>query len=135
MKCQWCKSNDIKFTLTPKSVHYGRNDCQSCGRWCEWIKNPESTRTKNPNRKMKLSVDRICLFHKMSIPICFFCLRKKEQLGWNETLTVDHIQELDKGGEDIMENMQVLCFACHKLKNWARLYMNWHLNSGESNDS
>lgn len=131
MKCQWCKSENIKFSETLKSVHYGRNDCLDCGRWMNWVKNPESIRTKSPNRKMKLSVEKVCKFHNFKTIHCFFCQREKEQLGWNETLTVDHIEELDKDGQDEIENQQVLCSACHKLKNWARLYMNWHLNGSE----
>lgn len=126
MKCKWCNSEDIKFTLTPQSVHYGRNDCNSCNKWSDWVKNPESIRTKSPYRKMKLSVEKVAQFHKMENITCFFCLRSKEFLGWNETLTVDHIEELDKGGKDIIENQQILCSSCHKLKNWCRLYMNWH---------
>jgi len=132
MKCPWCESKNIKFSKTPKSIHYGRYDCLNCGRWMNWVKNPESIRTKNPNRKMKLSVEKVCKFHNFKTVHCFFCQRKKEQLGWNETLTVDHIEELDKNGQDEIENQQVLCSACHKLKNWARLYINWHLNGNKS---
>jgi 5-methylcytosine-specific restriction endonuclease McrA len=127
MKCKWCGSENIKFTETRESIHYGRNDCKDCGKWIEWVKNPESNRTKNPLRKMKLSPEKVCLFHKFKTTHCFFCQRGKEELGYNETLTVDHIEELDKGGKDEIENQQVLCSACHKMKNWLRLYMNWHL--------
>jgi len=134
MRCQWCGSKKVKFTETQNSVHYGRHDCNECGRWVEWVKNPESPRTKNPLRKMKLNTDKVCKFHKFETTHCFFCQRTKEQLGWNETLTVDHIEELDKEGKDEIENQQVLCSACHKLKNWARLYMNWHFNKEEKND-
>jgi 5-methylcytosine-specific restriction endonuclease McrA len=61
-------------------------------------------------------------------------LRNKNQLGEKETLTIDHIRELDKGGDDALYNMQVLCLACHKLKNWTRLYMNWHLKGRTKED-
>lgn len=134
MKCKWCSSDNTKFRETKESVHYGRYDCLDCGRWIAWVHNPDSDRKKNPKRVMKLSVKKVCEFHNMSEEICFFCLRKREQLGWSETLTVDHIIELDKGGKDEIQNQQVLCSACHKLKNWARLYMNWHLNKGEEKD-
>lgn len=134
MICPWCSSEKVTFTLTPNSVHYGKNECSSCGRWIEWVRNPISERNKNPLRKMKLSVERVCSFHNFSVPHCFFCLRTKEKLGVNETLTVDHIEELNDDGKDEIENQQVLCSACHKLKNWSRLYMNWHFNKEEEED-
>lgn len=120
MKCNRCNSENTKFTETKNSIHYGRYDCLDCGRWITWIKNPMSTRSKNPNRKMKLFIEKVCNFHNFKTNHCFFCQRTKEQLGWNETLTVDHIEELDKNGQDEIENLQVLCSACHKLKNWTR---------------
>ena len=132
MKCPWCNSENTKIVLTNNSVHYAKEVCCNCRKWIGWIKNPESTRTKNPNRKMKLNPKKVCDFHNFKTIHCFFCQRGREQLGNNETLTVDHIEELDKGGEDKIENMQVLCTACHKLKNWARLYTNWHFM--EDND-
>ena len=70
-------------------------------------------------------------FHKMESEFCFFCLRERKELGVSETMTLDHIKELDKGGVDQVENLQILCSACHKLKNWARLYLNWHLNGAK----
>ncbi len=131
MRCKWCESKNTSFRKTPESIHYGRWDCMDCKRFICWAKNPDKPET---NRKVKLKVDRVCQFHNLEEEQCFFCQRKKEQLGWNETLTVDHIKELDKGGKDKIENMQVLCTACHKLKNWARLYMNWHFNEVNEND-
>lgn len=128
-KCKWCSNDKLDFIETPNLIHYGRMDCKHCGRFCYWVKDPN---TPINNRKNKKSPKEVCYFHQIKDKeICFFCLRNREQLGIKETLTVDHIQELNKGGKDILENMQVLCTACHKLKNWARLYMNWHLNKKE----
>jgi len=74
------------------------------------------------------NIDSIMKHHNyLTKPFCFFCLKNEQQLGICETLTRDHIQELDKGGLDNIDNLQILCTACHKLKNWARLYTNWHL--------
>lgn len=134
MKCKWCGSENVVFRETPESVHYGRLDCKDCGRWIEWVKNPDSQRTKNPLRKVKLETKKVCDFHGFKTEHCFFCQRTKDELGWNETLEVDHIEELDKGGKDELQNMQVLCSACHKLKNWSRLYMNWHFKKGVKNE-
>ena len=45
---------------------------------------------------------------KMYGKICNYC----GEVG-NE---VDHVIELDEGGEDSIENLQVLCGPCHKVK-------------------
>ena len=128
VKCEECGNDKLKFTETPSLIHYGRQDCKHCGRFSDWVRDPNRPTNIRSNKK---SVKEVCDFHQIKEKeICFFCLRYREQLGAKETLTVDHIQELNKGGQDIVENMQVLCSACHKLKNWARLYMNWHLNGG-----
>lgn len=143
-KCPKCKTNLFQ-TLTPHSIHYARIDCSSCG-FISWARNPESPRNKGTQklRVGKKSVQEVCTFHGFVSDtmenneeniFCFFCLRTKNQLGKCETLTVDHIQELNEGGKDVVENMQVLCSACHKLKNWCRLYMNWHLKKEGENGS
>ena len=122
--------------LTPETIHYGKLTCQACGFFLGWASMPEneSKRTKTS----RLDIDNFMLRrYKTNIePFCFFCLRSKEQLGLHETLTLDHIEELSIGGLDEEYNLQVLCSACHKLKNWARLYMNWHLNKvGKNGDT
>lgn len=116
---------ELEFIETPNLVHYGKLVCPKHG-FIKWTQNPKKigTRTKTSNYE----ISEIMAYHKfLGEPFCFNCLRTKEQLGIKETLTIDHIRELDKDGEDIIENLQILCSACHKLKNWARLYLNWHL--------
>lgn len=125
--CSYCGNPTLQFKETPETIHYGRIDCTNCGRWIKWVMNPKF---KGQRRQTsKYDIKEIMDFHKYARePFCFFCLRTQKQLGEHETLTRDHIQELDKGGQDILQNLQILCFACHKLKNWSRLYLNWHFN-------
>lgn len=134
--CDVCNSK-LKLTLTSNNtIHYGRLDCPNCG-FKGWARNPNSKKigtTKEKRIGKPFSVKEVCDFHKLSEEICFLCLRKKNELGYAETLTCDHTQELNKDGKDIIENQQVLCSACHKLKNWLRLYLNWHLNKEEKRD-
>lgn len=130
-KCKYCGSENIKFQLTPNTIHYGKYYCGHCERFLYWAKNPESPRNNN-TRVNKKTIKEICNFHNFKEEFCFFCLRKREELGDKETLTIDHIKELEEGGEDQLWNMQILCSACHKLKNWARLYMNWHFQENEN---
>jgi len=129
-RCKYCGSENLKFQLTPNTIHYGKWFCGHCNRFSHWAKNPDSQR--NNSRVNKKTIKEICDFHKFSEEFCFFCLRKREQLGEKETLTIDHIQEIDKGGENQVWNMQILCSACHKLKNWCRLYMNWQFKKEEN---
>lgn len=126
-RCKSCGSENLKLMLTPETIHYGKWVCGHCNGFSHWAKNPDSPRS-NSLRVNKKTIKEICDFHGLTKEICFFCLRDKKKLGGKETLTIDHIKELDKGGKDQLNNMQVLCSACHKLKNWARLYMNWHFN-------
>ena len=42
--------------------------------------------------------------------------RRCVQCGNTETLTVDHIVELQHGGSDTPANLQTLCRKCHKTK-------------------
>jgi hypothetical protein len=131
--CNTCNS-PLKITLS-NGIHYGRLDCPNCG-FKGWARNPKSIKKGTTAEKRignKISVQECCNFHQIKEECCFICLRKRNELGYTETLTVDHIIELNKGGEDKVWNTQVLCSACHKLKNWARLYMNWHFKEGDNN--
>jgi len=124
-QCKYC-GNPLKKRERPDTPHEAEAICITCGRHNHWIKKVtnEGVRTKTS----KHSLRQVCDFYEKKTPTCFFCLRTKEQLGLHETLTLDHIDEVSKGGTDRLNNLQVLCTACHKLKNWARLYMNWHFN-------
>lgn len=133
MKDKYCKTcgSELLLKLTPQTIHYGRLDCPKCGFYA-WASNPESSKIDSL-RTSKKTASQVCAFHKLPEEMCFYCLRTRKELGFAETLTCDHIQELDKGGQDIIENQQVLCSACHKLKNWLRLYLHWHFKKEDNN--
>ncbi len=127
--CPKCKGH-LLFTRTQGySVHYGRLDCPKCKKFIKWVKNPNKEERRR--KTSKYEIKDIVEYHNFEEAFCFFCLRTKEQLGEKETLTIDHIKELNEGGTNGIENLQILCSACHKLKNWCRLYVNWHLNKKE----
>ena len=126
--CRNCGNESLELIETPKLVHYGKYICKSCKSFNGWCSNPNNTGRRKTS-KHKLS--QVVKYHNYNVAFCFFCLRKREQLGMKETLTLDHIEELAEGGVDEIYNLQILCSVCHKLKNWARLYMNWHLNITE----
>lgn len=126
MKCNRCLKEFDKpnFIETPNITHYGKELCPFCGIQIRWVPKPI-----NKDKRIKTSkydIYDILKFHNYNKIFCFFCLREQEQLGKRQTFQLDHIIELDKGGIDEIQNIQILCTACHKLKNWSRLYHNWH---------
>lgn len=135
--CDVCNS-ELKIIKGNYGPHYGKVMCPNCG-FKGWARNPNSSKigTTSEKRIGRKSVLDVCQFHGSNEEFCFLCLRKKEQLGYCETLTIDHIRELSTEEEnkklDTLENMQVLCTACHKLKNWVRLYGHWHFIKREEN--
>jgi len=44
-------------------------------------------------------------------PGCVFC-------GWEEGLTIDHIVKRADGGTNRLENLRLLCEACHTWHHW-----------------
>jgi len=123
-KCDKCDFGTIAFVKTVDSIHYGKLECDYCKKWFKWVSTPREDGIRK--KTSKHSIQQVLKFHKKEKEFCFFCLRAKEQLGFNETITIDHIEELSKGGRDEIENLQILCTSCHKLKNWVYLYMNNH---------
>lgn len=89
-----------------------------------WITAPKNQFEK---RKLDLSPESFTSSLGFTYAFCFFCGRKREELGTNEVLTIDHILPLSEGGDDQRYNMQILCSACHKLKNWNNTYITKHL--------
>lgn len=122
--CKWCGSNNLIFTETPNLTHFGRIDCSVCHKWNRWVTSPEKDGLRNKTSRFNLP--QVLKFYDKE-EMCFFCLRRREQLGEGETITIDHIEELSNGGKDELNNLQILCSSCHKLKNWVNLYMNKHL--------
>jgi len=122
-----------KEVMLSNTIHKSKLVCKDCGRWIKFV--PKDKNLDMRNRTSKYSIEQVLKFHKKDKEFCFFCLREKHQLGQYETMTIDHIEELSKAEDekdlDILENLQILCSACHKLKNWARLYMNWHFHKNE----
>jgi len=109
---------------TPQKVHYAQEKCEQCGKHLKWISNPESNNTQST----KYTIEQVLQVKRQKRRACFFCRRTEDQLGNNQTLELDHITEKQNGGEDRAENLQILCTACHKLKNHQRLYHNFHIH-------
>ena len=137
--CEVCNSKLI-ITLTPNSIHHGRLDCPKCG-FKGFARNPNNPRNKGTKLLRtgnRLTLEKIMEFHKFKEPFCFLCLRTMNELGIRETLTADHILELRDtmdDDRDRVENGQILCSACHKIKLWLVTYLNEHIKGKKENDT
>ncbi len=138
--CEVC-SSELKLTLTPNSPHHGRLDCPRCG-FKGFAKNPNSPRNKGTRllrTGYRLTVEKIKKYHDYKEEFCFFCLRRRNELGIRETLTADHISELRNASDDEeldrIGNGQILCTACHKLKLWMTTYVNEHIKGRSEGDT
>lgn len=123
-----CEHHFKKIILTPNFQHYAKEVCATCGKWIRWITHPENEGKRT--RTSRFDLKKVCEHRNIKTPFCFFCTRIKEQLGINETLTIDHILPLHTEGKDELDNTQILCTACHKLKNWKETYITNHLQGG-----
>jgi len=126
-----CAHINKKLILRPDTPHYAEIRCTDCNKFLGWqpAPNPEGIRKEST----KYDLQKIMQHKKYSQdPFCFFCGRTKEQLGQNETLTIDHIVPIRDNGENDVVNLQILCSACHKLRHWTELYMNKHYLTEES---
>jgi len=120
--CQ-CGSKTGDLILTPNTIHYAKVVCYVCRKFIRWDKAP-----KNKDKRGGLpEPEKVAHFHGFNDIFCFFCGRDYHKLGDNETITIDHIQKIADGGVDELENMQILCSACHKLKHWTELYLHKHM--------
>jgi len=118
MICSQC-GNDKKFNVLerPDTPHDREVRCGKCDSFIRWLPKPKN-KDKRPKNKI--------LPENLGIDYCQLCLRKKDRLGKNETLTSHHIIEINKHGEDIKENIWVVCTHCHALIHHVRIYINYH---------
>jgi len=126
MKCPNCNSEEYQIIPRPDTPHSGgERRCIQCNSFMGWA--PTQTKEGIRTKSTKYDLTPIMRHKKYSgEPFCFFCGRTKNQLGQNETLTIDHIQPIRDEGLDELINLQILCTACHKLRHWAELYTNKH---------
>lgn len=123
-KYEDCESNNLVFEKTQNTVHYGKIKCADCGRLQKWVSDPNSNDQHN---KRNTEIEDILKQREFEDAFCFWCTRKREELGYNETLEVDHIRELSDGGEDKASNCRIVCTKCHKQRNHDKLYVKEHL--------
>lgn len=103
--------------LLEDGPHHGKYVCKECGTFAGWMPKPTN---ETKRKKNKYSAD------DLGINYCQMCLRPKSRLGSRETLEPHHIKEIQHGGDDIPENIWVVCSYCHKVIHQRRIYLNDH---------
>ena len=44
-----CEHKNVKLTLTPELIHYGREDCLDCRKFVRWLARPaDAVKSKEP---------------------------------------------------------------------------------------
>lgn len=119
MFCNNCQSDKDPLEIPrPDTPHEAKYECPVCGNFLGW-KKKEKNKDKRPKNKY--------LPKDLGIDYCQLCLRMRGRLGLNETLISHHIVEIKDGGEDIPENIWVVCTHCHALIGHIRKYLNENL--------
>ena len=98
--------------------------CKSTVQFLDWYLqgmrlNPNLTNFKHAMSKYSKKIPKRTLSRSLRIEIAYRQSYKCNKCGLfpiPPNFEVDHIVELHDGGEDIAENLQALCPACHKLK-------------------
>ena len=117
-ECRRCGRNIEVKMLPEKHTHYAEYRC-SCGKHEGYEPYPQNKGKRPPNRHSP---------EGLGIDYCQMCQRHKERLGNRETLHSHHVIEVGtQGGEDVPENIWVVCTPCHRYIHHQRTYLNNHL--------
>jgi hypothetical protein len=97
--------------------HYSKLMCVNCGAHMGFGKKPgnEGKRAKNKYTPESLEKD-----------FCEVCMRPGKRLEGRTVLEIHHVKEIGKGGDDVPENIWVVCSSCHRLIHHQRVYLNEH---------
>ena len=133
--CNNCgKEVEVKVKERLDTVHKAEMRCSICNKWLGWLPK-DKNENKRKSQNSEVLRKQVKEFHKLDKEICFICNRNKERLNDKEVLTIDHILPLEFGGKDEIENMQILCSACHSHKNWMITYFYKHISPQETKGS
>jgi 5-methylcytosine-specific restriction endonuclease McrA len=103
-------------------VHGYKLHCPHCGMYVGWggktqaIKNGNGERVRSSQWTAK----------RLNADHCEMCQRRKDFLGKGERLEIHHVLEISQGGEDVPENIWILCTACHRIVHHQRTYLYEH---------
>ena len=107
--CPKCGHESL-FRLRADTQHHGQIYCPAHGHM--WIAKPSELKT--PRRKVNR--DRFELVPEHMRDYCWTCLRSRELLKALQPmvpLEAHHIIEVQNGGVDVRDNIQIVCKECH----------------------
>lgn len=132
---KWCKKCGIKVKpVTGKisSTHGYELRCSYCDTFVGWGGKKQAVKNENGDRQRSSQ----WTAKRLNKDYCEMCQRPKHLLGHGERLEVHHVVEVEQGGEDVPENIWVLCTPCHRLVHHQRTYLHQHVrNAMEAYDA
>lgn len=105
--------------------HKGGLRCQKCNHFYGW--EPSNT---DRRKKTVVKGSKDYWRKRLGKLVCFFCGREEHELHSKEVLEVEHVIEIKGGGKDVVENTQIYCTTCHKLKNWMTIHVKARISKG-----
>ena len=119
--CNHCQKDvGTVLQVLSEGTHYGRLNCEECGRYVSFVKKPNNEGKRGRNKYTP---------EDLKINHCQLCLRPGHRLGSRGVLDVHHVIEIQDGGDDTKENIWVVCTSCHRLIHHQRTYLNSHLKA------
>jgi hypothetical protein len=117
---KYCKKCDlvVPFFIKQNGPHL-QSICTRCNSHIDFIKQNNSNNRESKHKN---------LVKEKGIDYCEWCLRKREEIPLPGTLEAHHIVEYSNGGTDQLNNILILCTACHKQCHHDRTYYG-HYNS------
>ena len=106
-------------------MHGYKLRCPHCKRVVGWGGKRQVVKTENGERTRSSQWSA----KRLNKDFCEMCQRPKDFLGHGERLEVHHVTEIDQGGEDVPENIWVLCTPCHRLVHHQRTYLHQHVRN------
>lgn len=97
------------FVPTPRLTHFGKMVCPKCSRFLYWVAKPEGEKRRRESQKLAK------VFERGGVDYCQMCLRQRDELPANVTLTVHHVIEEQDGGSNEPTNTWRLCTICHEM--------------------
>jgi len=115
-KCKRCGSTNLVEKPAENGTHHSALYCADCGRWVKWNPKPkDANEPPDVNNEKWRKKWRKKLNGEL---VCFWCGIKESETRMS--FHIDHVLPREKGGQDVFENTQPLCAACHWLRHAER---------------
>jgi hypothetical protein len=116
-ECPDCHAAGAYFIGPGSGDHFAAVRCSNCRRHLDWLAWPAAP-DKRERRRVSRRLDEL---QRLGADYCEICLRGHSQLPAGDTLDIHHLDgDRDNNNPD---NLRVYCSACHRLVEWARIYL------------